>query len=92
MRTIDPTDYKFLGSTEQDTINEWLEANGIDYKEVRLVTLHDDGTAVVSRWDTNWKGDMPRINREHELPSYDTTLGTHPTLGGTSWLNIPDDT
>ena len=82
MRTITPKNYAFLPPGEKDAIKEWLEQDGIDYKEVNQIVFHDNGTATVSRWDTNWRG-MPKVNREGEVPFYDTALTTQPSLEGT---------
>ena len=81
MRTIDPRGYGELTESDRDSVNAWLDFHGIDYKEVRLVTFNDDGTAMVSRWDTDWRGRMPRISREGEVPFYATNLVTKPQIG-----------
>lgn len=49
MRTIDPVDYQTMGVVDRDTIDRWLEANGIEPIGVCLIELFEQGGARVSQ-------------------------------------------
>lgn len=82
IRTITPHNFQKMSEKDQRTIKQWLERNRIFFKGVNRIVLHDNETATVSRWDTNWRG-MREVNREGEVSSYDTILTTQPSLEGT---------
>ena len=80
---ITPHNFHKMSEKDQRTVTVWLEQNRIDYKHVHRIVLHDAGAATVSRWSTNWRGVRLKINREGEVPFYDTALTTQPSLEGT---------